>query len=307
VVSILPRSKTVRLGEIIRTRRCQLELTQKEVARRAKISQDYVSYLELGKRRPSETVIKRLANVLDLDGRELFFLLKPRLRLMLTSASAGHLRSACKQFKPASRKMGTSKLARLGTSIRTRRRQLDLTQKEVARRARISDGYVSMIESGTRRPPATIIARLAHVLGLDGRELSTLVRPRAHAMFTSASGGHLRSAWEQFKNDSRIPRRYNISHEEMGMLSSVASLGEVHSTREFIYILSEVRQAISPMLDDHLHSTWKQFKNDGQVRRFYDISDEEMRMLSRVASLGEVHSARDLIYVLNAVRQTMAR
>ena len=307
MVSILPRSKTVRLGEIIRTRRCQLELTQEEVARRAQISQDHVSYLELGKRRPSETVIKRLANVLDLDGRELFFLLKPRLRLMLTSASAGHLRSACRQFKPASRKMGTSKLPRLGTSIRTRRRQLELTQKEVARRVRISDGYVSYIESGTRRPPAAIITRLAHVLGLDGRELFLLVRPSAHALLTSASGVHLRSAWEQFKNDKRARRLYNISDEEMEMLSSVASLGEVRSAPEFIYILSEVRQAISPALDNHLHSAWKQFKNDGRVRRLYNISDEEMEMLSSVASLGEVRSARDLIYVLNAVRQTMAR
>jgi transcriptional regulator with XRE-family HTH domain len=244
-VGILPRSNTVRVGEIIRTRRCQLELTQKEVARRLRISQDYVSAIELGKRRPSETVIKRLANILCLDGRELFFLLKPRLRLMLTSASAGHLRSAWKQFKPASRKMATSKLARFGTSIRTRRRQLELTQKEVARRVRISSGYVSYIESGTRRPPATIIARLAHVLELDGRELFLLVRPRADAMLTSASGVHLRSAWQQFKNDRRVRRLYNISDEEMRMLSRVASLGEVRSARDLIYVLNAVRQAIA--------------------------------------------------------------
>jgi hypothetical protein len=137
--------------------------------------------------------------------------------------------------------------------------------------------------------------------------LFLLVRPSAHALLTSASGVHLRSAWEQFKNDKRARRLYNISDEEMEMLSSVASLGEVRSAPEFIYILSEVRQAISPALDNHLHSAWKQFKNDGRVRRLYNISDEEMEMLSSVASLGEVRSARDLIYVLNAVRQTMAR
>jgi hypothetical protein len=126
-------------------------------------------------------------------------------------------------------------------------------------------------------------------------------------MVSSAPGGHLRSTWQQFKNDRRIRSLYKISNGEMAMLSSVASLGEVGSPREFIYVLSEVRQAISPTLNDHLHSCWKQFKNDHRIRRLYNISDDEMKFLSGVASLGEVRSARDFIFVLNAVRQTMAR
>lgn len=200
-----------------------------------------------------------------------------------------------------------SNRVRLGEIIRKRRRQLELTQKEVARRVRISAGYVSYIELGTRHPPATIIARLAHVLGLNGRELFLLARPRAHAMLTSASGVPLRSAWEQFKKDDRLRRLHDISNREMRTLSRVASLGEVHSAREFIYILNALRVAINPAFDRHVGSAWEQFKNDDRVRRLYKISDGEMGMLSRVASLGEVRSARDLIYVLNAVRQTMAR
>ena len=114
-------------------------------------------------------------------------------------------------------------------------------------------------------------------------------------------------AWEKFKNDDRFRRRHDISDREMRTLSRVASLGEVHSAREFIYILNALRVAIDPTFDRHIGSAWEQLKNNDRVRRLYKISDGEMGMLSRVASSGEVRSARDLMYVLNAVRQTMVR
>jgi hypothetical protein len=74
-----------------------------------------------------------------------------------------------------------------------------------------------------------------------------------------------------------------------------------------VYVLNAVRQAINPALDDYVGSAWVHFKEDARVRRLHSISDEEMAMLSCVASLGEVRSARECIYVLNAVRQTIGR
>jgi len=143
-----------------------------------------------------------------------------------------------------------SNIVRLGEIIRKRRRQLELTQEEVARRVRISQDHVSSIESGKRSPSERIIKRFAKVFYLDGRELFFLLNPRLRAMLTSAWGSHLPSAWEKFKNDDRLRRLYNISDDEMAMLSSVASLGEVSSVRQFIYVLSAVRIAMSPALDD---------------------------------------------------------
>ncbi len=64
------------LAQLIRERRCQLDLTQEEVAQRIKTSTRYVGHLESGKRRPSERVLTRLADVLGLD-RELFRLAEP--------------------------------------------------------------------------------------------------------------------------------------------------------------------------------------------------------------------------------------
>ncbi|MFZ2061928.1 MAG: type II toxin-antitoxin system HicB family antitoxin [Candidatus Binatus sp.] len=76
--------KAPTFGQVIRERRRQLDLTKDEVARRLKTSTNYVGHLESGKRHPSDKIVVRLAEVLGLDRRELFFLANPRARALLT-------------------------------------------------------------------------------------------------------------------------------------------------------------------------------------------------------------------------------
>ena len=128
--------------------------------------------------------------------------------------------------------------------IRARRRQLDLTQEEVANRIKASHVFVGLLESGKRGTSETIMKRLAKVLGLDGRELFLLVHPDAHTILNLSPDYPVLSARNRFKNDNLLRRFRNISETEVGMLSHVASLGEVRSVREFLYVLNAVRQVI---------------------------------------------------------------
>ncbi len=61
-----------------------------------------------------------------------------------------------------------------GQVIRERRRQLDLTQNEVARRIKRSRFYVGHLESDKRHPPDRVLSPLAEVLLLDKVELFML-------------------------------------------------------------------------------------------------------------------------------------
>ncbi|HVN28717.1 MAG TPA: helix-turn-helix domain-containing protein [Candidatus Binataceae bacterium] len=141
--------------------------------------------------------------------------------------------------------MAKAKDRSFGQVIRDRRRQLDLTQEEVARRIKTSTPYVGHLESGKRHPSDKIVSRLAEVLGLDRRELFFLANPRAQALLTPASEEPIdNSAWEDFRKNEQIRRLYNINNEEMEALSRVALLGEVRSQRDFIYILNTIRQAL---------------------------------------------------------------
>ena len=133
-----------------------------------------------------------------------------------------------------------------GAVIRERRRRLDLTQEEVARRIRTSTPYIGHLESGKRHPSEKVIARLSEVLGLQSRALFLLANPRARDLLTSAnSGGGHRSAWDEFRHDERMRRAHNISAEEMEVLGRVAAMGEAHGPRDFIYILNAIRLALS--------------------------------------------------------------
>lgn len=140
--------------------------------------------------------------------------------------------------------MARIKERNFGQLIRDRRRQLDLTQEEVARRIKTSTPYVGHLESGKRHPSDKIVSRLAEVLSLDRRELFFLANPRAQALLNPEVEPDEDSAWDDFKKNDQLRRVHNITSDEMEMLSRVALLGDVRSARDFIYILNTVRHAV---------------------------------------------------------------
>ncbi len=61
---------------------------------------------------------------------------------------------------------------RLGDVLRRLRGAKGLTQAELARRAKITDEYVSMLESGAKQNPSlAVLRRLAKALGVSVAEL----------------------------------------------------------------------------------------------------------------------------------------
>jgi transcriptional regulator with XRE-family HTH domain len=140
--------------------------------------------------------------------------------------------------------MAKRKDRNFGQVIRDRRRQLDLTQQEIARRIKTSTPYVGHLESSKRHPSDKVLSRLAEVLGLDRRELFFLANPRAVELLKTNEPGSKKPAWEEFSKDERIRRTYNITSDEMALLSAIASMGDVPSPRDFLYILHTIRHAL---------------------------------------------------------------
>jgi transcriptional regulator with XRE-family HTH domain len=133
-----------------------------------------------------------------------------------------------------------------GEVIRKRRRELDLTQEELASRIKTSTPYVGHLESAKRHPSGKVITKLAEVLGLDNRELFFLANPHTQALLDTKPEGAEGSvtAWKQFQENEQLRRIHSITNGEMDMLSQVALLGEVQSPRDLIYILNTVRHAV---------------------------------------------------------------
>jgi transcriptional regulator with XRE-family HTH domain len=131
-----------------------------------------------------------------------------------------------------------------GEVIYDRRRQLDLTQQEIARRIKTSTPYVGHLEANKRHPSDKVLSRLAEALGLDRRELFFLANPRAAELLKTDQTDNKKPTWEEFCKDERVRRAHNITSSEMGLLSRIALMGEICSTRDFIYILHVVRHAL---------------------------------------------------------------
>lgn len=71
------------LGKVLKTRREALGFSQRELARRLDVKASHVGYLEGGRRRPSLSLLSRLANVLGLEREPLFLLAHPEAKELL--------------------------------------------------------------------------------------------------------------------------------------------------------------------------------------------------------------------------------
>ena len=85
-------------AKIVKARRRQFDLTQAEVARRLNTSLPYFWLVEAGKRYPSNQLITKLAEALDLDRRELFFLANPTAKAILAQGPRPASRSPWDSF-----------------------------------------------------------------------------------------------------------------------------------------------------------------------------------------------------------------
>jgi transcriptional regulator with XRE-family HTH domain len=135
-------------------------------------------------------------------------------------------------------------LQRFGSVIRARRRQLDLTQEELAHRAGTSVPYIGYLETERRHPSEKMVSRLAKVLALDPRELFFLANPGTQRLISRNHESTGATSWETFRNDETLRKIHNISDLEMQALSGVARLGEVRSPRDFLFILNTIRHAL---------------------------------------------------------------
>jgi transcriptional regulator with XRE-family HTH domain len=138
----------------------------------------------------------------------------------------------------------TTNVQCFGAVIRARRRQLDLTQEELARRIKTSVPYVGHLETGKRHPSERIVTRLAEVLGIDARELFFLANPGTKRLISRNHESNGASAWESFRKDEAFRKIHNITDQEMQALSGVALLGEIRTPRDFLFILNTIRQAL---------------------------------------------------------------
>lgn len=82
------RSRKNGLGSVLKKQRHALGLTQRDVAARLGVKAAHVAYLETDRRRPSLSLLNKIATVLGLDRERLFALAHPEARAFIRATGA---------------------------------------------------------------------------------------------------------------------------------------------------------------------------------------------------------------------------
>lgn len=135
----------------------------------------------------------------------------------------------------------------LGALTKEARESLGLTQRELAAAVGVKASHIAYIEGNHRRPGLPLIRKLAHVLGLDRRELLFLSYPDAKFLIDDAtkSGAVKREkdAWKDFTSNRAVLKRYGVTRGELRVLKQVSLLEDVSSPKHFLFVLNAIRQA----------------------------------------------------------------
>jgi transcriptional regulator with XRE-family HTH domain len=132
----------------------------------------------------------------------------------------------------------------LGSILRRRRRQLEITQQQVARKVSVRANYIGYLERDMRRPSTAVLVKLAKVLDLDREELFFLAHPQVREFIRTDGPDPSASAWEGFRTNKRLHTRHGITQGELKVLQHVSALGAVRSSRDYLFILGAIRQAL---------------------------------------------------------------
>jgi len=131
-----------------------------------------------------------------------------------------------------------------GEAVYERRRQLGMTQEEVAKKAAVKANYIGYLERGMRHPSNKVLTKLADILDLNKQEIYFLANPSVRSFMEKQPAASQVSAWQAFAKDKGLRRRYHITPQEMKVLSQVSTLGEVRSVRDMLFVLQAIRQAV---------------------------------------------------------------
>ena len=80
--------KSNQLGQLVKNSREGLSLTQHELAEKLGIQASHVSFIESGRRKPSLTLIARLAAILKLDPQHMLVLAHPEAEALVAESKA---------------------------------------------------------------------------------------------------------------------------------------------------------------------------------------------------------------------------
>jgi transcriptional regulator with XRE-family HTH domain len=133
---------------------------------------------------------------------------------------------------------------KLGEFLKARREALGLTQRSLAQKLGVEASHVAFIESGRRKPSLKLVARIGDTLGLDRQDVLLLAHPEARVLLSRTESEPRKTpplSWQRFTKNGALLARYHVTKRELQVLQHLSQLGTTISTKEFLAILTLIR------------------------------------------------------------------
>ena len=147
-----------------------------------------------------------------------------------------------------SRQSPSGKQLTLGQVLRDQRKEMGLSQHELALKLGIKAGHIAQLESNRgARPSFQLLSRAANVLGLDKDRLFQLTETGvksisdAHKVVPQPKDNG--QVFAAFAHNREVLARYNVKPQELKALAQVSLMGKVTGTEALRFVLDAIRKA----------------------------------------------------------------
>lgn len=140
-------------------------------------------------------------------------------------------------------------LAEFSEIILNRRRELKLTQEQVARKVGVHANYIGYLERGLRRPGDQTLVALCEALELDKAQLFATLNPLFRDIVKAEGADDedddaLPPALRELIEDRELLRELGTTEEQARKLAVLRVFGEVERKQDYVRILKTLAEIL---------------------------------------------------------------
>lgn len=133
-----------------------------------------------------------------------------------------------------------------GQILFRRRKELGLTQSQLAGMIGVQPNYIVYLEKGERHPSDRTVRRVAEALGLDKGELFLSANPQVREFLQIDDDNVIRheylpSGLKALLEDDELCDQFEITGDEVALLAKVRFEGRATSAQQYLALLLNVR------------------------------------------------------------------
>ncbi|MCK6574858.1 helix-turn-helix transcriptional regulator [Myxococcota bacterium] len=133
-----------------------------------------------------------------------------------------------------------------GTMVLRRRKELGLTQSDVAQRVGVQPNYIVYLEKGERKPSDRTVLRMADALGIDRGDLYLAANPDLREFLNISDGNEVQLAemsggLRALTEDRALCDRLAITPDEIDTVAGLRLRGRVTTPAQYAALILSVR------------------------------------------------------------------